>query len=193
RPAEEVAAELAELIHQEELEAELEQRPRRTDDELAELIEDTETIVVEDEPWLEYVSPYDIFVPAVGRRLDELAWLAHRMILPYDEVVANPAFRNTDTLVPSSREDRGARDTVDEDDEVKMGSGGEEDPFATVTLYEFYDMRTRTLKVFQLESETLLFEGPFPHGHRYAPFIHMRNLEHGGSRFWAFGDLENVA
>jgi hypothetical protein len=65
--------------------------------------------------------------------------------------------------------------------------------FAYVTIYEFYDMRQRTMCVFQLDSDKPLYEGDIPYAHRYPPIVHMRNFSDGGSTFWGFGDVENVA
>jgi hypothetical protein len=65
--------------------------------------------------------------------------------------------------------------------------------YETATIYEFYDMRTRTLTVTQLGSDKPLYQGDIPYSHRYAPFVHMRNFADGGQEVWAFGDLENIA
>ena len=67
------------------------------------------------------------------------------------------------------------------------------DSYETCTIYEFYDMRTRTLTVLQLGMEKPLFRGDIPYTHRHAPFVHMRNFADGGNEVWAFGDLENIA
>lgn len=186
-------AELAAFIEAEENEAELEDRDERSVDELITIMEAVNNEIVEDEPFIEYVSPYDVFVPVNARRIEEARWIAHRVILPYDEVIANPAFENTDHLVPTSREDRPGK--REEDEQVRSGEpvGFEDDPFAEVTLFEFYDMRTRRMLVFQEDSEKALYDDELPYSHRYPPIVHMRNFEDGGSRFWAFGDLENVA
>lgn len=186
----ELAAELEELLEAERKDALLGRREPRDEDELFELVDQVRSEVVTDEPWLQYVSPYDIFVPATARRIDEARWVAHRIIVPLDEVRANPAFNGTDGLQPAGNEDRPEQRSSDE----KINSGsGEDDPFTEVTLFEFYDMRARRLLVFQLGADKPLYDGELPYDHRYTPFVHMRNFEDGGSRFWSFGDLENVA
>lgn len=186
---EELAEELQALMESDELAARLEGRPPAHEDDL--LAELEEAKVLKDEPWLDYVSPYDIFVPQYGRRLDELDWIIHRVIKPRDEVMATEGYDHLDTLKTSERDDRPDRRSTDE--ETEPGTGEGDDPFAEVTLYEGYDMRTRKLTVFQTDSPEPLFVGDLPHGHRYTPFIHLRNFEDGGSRFWSFGDMENVA
>ena len=187
---EELRTELAEMIETERKDALLSRREPRPDEELYELVDQVRSDVVEDEPWLQYVSPYDIFVPATARRLDETRWIAHRIVVPLDEVLSNPAFNNTENLQSADERDRPEQRASDE---KIQGGAGKEDPFTEVTLYEFYDMRARKLLVFQLNTDKPLFEGDLPYDHRYTPFVHMRNFEDGGTRFWAFGDLENVA
>jgi hypothetical protein len=140
-----------------------------------------------DEPFVTYVSPYDIFFPEEARRLEESRWIAQRVILPMDEVKANPEFKNKDSIVAD-----GGYDYRDRYRDTDI-SYSEEQIYNTCTIYEFYDMRTRKLKVFQLNSDVALFEGDLPYSHRYSPFVHMRNYSDGGNEIWAFGDLENVA
>jgi hypothetical protein len=153
--------------------------------------------VIKSEPFVSYVSPYDIFVPQSARRMEDVPWVAHRITLPVDEVAANPEFG------------------VDESDVIRDGTGlnpGDEyqaewrrqaedakgqyesaDALDTATYWEFYDMRTRKLTVFQLESQNALWEGELPWSHRYPPFVHIRNFTATGNDFWGFGDIENAA
>jgi hypothetical protein len=153
--------------------------------------------VIKSEPFVSYVSPYDIFVPQSARRMEDVPWVAHRITLPVDEVASNPEFN------------------VDESDIARDGTGlnpGDEyqaewrrqaedakgmyesaDALDTATYWEFYDMRTRKLTVFQLESAKPLWEGDLPWAHRYPPFIHVRNFTSTGNDFWGFGDIENAA
>ena len=188
----ELADELKMLQETERRAAVLEDRSPKDNEQLVELLDFNKPVATRDEPFIEYVSPYDIFVPATARRIHEARWIAQRIIVPYDEVKANEAFNNdaVDQLQPASRTDRAKRRSDDE--RIEEGSG-EDDPFAEVTLFEFYDMRARKMKVFGMDSEDPLYEGPLPYSHRHPPFVHMRNFEDGGIRFWAFGDIENIA
>jgi len=143
-----------------------------------------------DEPYVEYVSPYDIFVPANSRRINTTRWIAQRIRVPMEELKNNALFNKT--AVENLKADTGYVDSV------TMTSYEQQEEalpavFTHATVFEFYDMKTRTLCVFQLDSEEVLFEGPIPYDHRYPPFVHMRNFSDGGNTFWAFGDLENIA
>lgn len=158
--------------------------------ELVESVSVTQQLVEEDEPFVEYVSPYDIFLPANARRMNTSRWVCQRVRVPMEEVKANDLFEK------KAREDLKA-DTgyVDSTTLVQYEDKSEGLPqvFTYATLFEFYDMKEHTLCIFQLDAEEYLYEGPNPHAHRYPPFVHMRNFNDGGMSCWSFGDLENIA
>jgi hypothetical protein len=187
RDADEVASELAQ-VRLADIAAAVEEG---TDTEREEVIESyvstTERIVQADEPFVEYVSPYDIFFPENARRLEESRWIAQRIVLPIDEIRSNPSFKNTKDVLPDS-----ALDSRDQE-LGRVDSFAASEVYDSATIYEFYDMRTRNLTVFQLGMDRPLFKGPIPYTHRYAPFVQMRNFSDGGNEIWAFGDLENIA
>jgi hypothetical protein len=158
--------------------------------EIVESVSLTESLVEMDEPYVEYVSPYDILVPANARRMNQSRWIAQRVRLPLEEIKSNPLFdkQAVEDLNPDTS-------FADPDTLARYEEREEGMPpiFEHVTLYEFYDMRERTLCVFALDGTEALFEGPIPYAHRYPPFVHMRNFNDGGNSFWSFGDVENVA
>lgn len=150
----------------------------------------TEQLVEIDEPYLEYVSPYDILLPANARRLNTARWVAQKIRLPIDELQANPNFNKEarDNLkIDTGFTDPTTMATYENSEEALPKV------FTNATVYEFYDMNTRTLSIFQLDSDKALFEGPIPYEHRHSPFVHMRNFSDGGSTIWGFGDMENIA
>jgi len=184
-------------VQDDRLTAELENRGTTDISLLKSSVPSSTMRVIKSEPFVEYVSPYDIFVPSNARRMDDVRWVAHRITLPVDEVLANEEFDVT--------EDSIIRDgtTVNPADEyqaewrrqVEDVHGSEYSSIAldTATIWEFYDMRTRNLTVLQLESPEPLWSGEIPWSHRYSPFVHIRNYTAAGHDFWGFGDLENVA
>jgi hypothetical protein len=157
----------------------------------------TETLVIRSEPFVEYVSPYDVFVPVNTRRIQDARWVAQRLTLPVDEILANPEYDIT--------EEELVRDTatINEADmfqaewrrqtEDSRGVYGSSLALDTATIWEFYDMRTRRMMVFQLDNDKVLWEDAIPWSHRYPPFVHIRNYTATGSDFWGFGDIENIA
>jgi hypothetical protein len=157
----------------------------------------TERRVIRSEPFVEYVSPYDIFVPINARKLDEARWIVQRLTLPVDEILANPEFDVTEeelvrdgTLINESDEYQAEWRRQTED---ARGIHGSTLALDTATIWEFYDMRTRRMMVFQLNGSKPLWEGEVPWSHRYPPFVHVRNYTATGNDFWGFGDIDNVA
>jgi len=139
-----------------------------------------------DDPFVEYVSPYDIFVPKDARRLDQARWVAQRLRLPLLELrerFGEDAPIQVDVAVASDALVSSYQNQTTDIPEV----------INYAIVYEFYDMVTRQMCVFQLDGSEPLYEGPIPYGHRYSPFVHFRNYNDGGMQFWAFGDLENIA
>ena len=159
-------------------------------EQIVEAVTLTEQIVETDEPYVEYVSPYDIFLPADARRMNTSRWVCQRIRVPKDEIEDNELFNKE--AVKNLRVDTAYADpaTIDM---LNIEPQGLPPAFAYVTVFEFYDMRDRTLCIFQQDSELPLYEGPIPYAHRFPPFVHMRNFSDGGSTFWGFGDVENVA
>jgi len=161
--------------------------------QIAELVDSvslTQQLAEEDEPFVEYVSPYDLFLPANARRMNTARWVCQRIRIPLTEA------RDNDLFNKEARDNlKGDTGYVDPTTltQFEDRSEGLPEVFSFVTLYEFYDMKAHTLCVFQLDSEKALYEGPNPHAHRYPPFVHMRNFNDGGMTCWSFGDLENIA
>ena len=156
----------------------------------------TENALLENGPYVEYVSPFDFFVPQECRRIEDARWVAHRVSVPADEVLANEVFNVTeDTLIldgTSNTYDRyqaeWKRQSADE-----LPWDGNPHAIETATLWEFYDMRSRRLTVMQLGAQKPIFEGDFYWDHAYSPFVHVRNYRYHGNDFWGFGDLESAA
>jgi hypothetical protein len=157
----------------------------------------SQTKVIRSEPFVEYVSPYDVFVPINTRRMDTTRWVAQRITLPVDEILANPEYDITEedllrdgTTVNVADEYQAEWRRQTEDSRGVYGSTLALD---TATFWEFYDQRTRKMMVFQLNSDKVMYEGDIFWSHRYPPFVHIRNYAATGSDFWGFGDIENVA
>ena len=157
----------------------------------------TETRVIRSEPFVEYVSPYDVFVPINTRRIENTRWIAQRITLPVDEIVSNPEFDVTEESIIRDGTTVNVQDSYQAEwrrqTEDARGVYGSTLALDTATYWEFYDMRTRTMKVFQLESQDVMYEGDIFWAHRYPPFVQLRNYAATGSDFWGFGDIENVA
>lgn len=192
RDADEVEGEFAALVDEDALASVAEDRDPTPMDELRSLIDTTESVVSADQPVVEYVNPDHIIVPPNARRMHQTRWIAQRLVLPLDELLANPAYENKDTIRPTSVQDASVSDLNPQspsDDYVTVGG---EEALQWAVVYEFYDMRTRELLVWIDGAPEPLYDGPVPYAHRYPPFVHIRNYDDGGDEFWAFGDAEAV-
>jgi hypothetical protein len=139
-----------------------------------------------DDPFVEYVSPYDMFCPRDARRMDTTRWVAQRLRLPLDDLYARFG-KDVNISVDAA---------VASDALVATYANGQTtlpEVLSYAVVYEFYDMDKRELPVFQIDGSEPLYQGPIPYQHRYPPFVHFRNYNDGGMQFWAFGDLENIA
>ena len=142
--------------------------------------------VLTDDPFVEYVSPYDMFCPKDSRRLDTARWVCQRLRLPLEEL--KERFGEDSPISVDA--------TIASDSLVSTYLNGQTtlpEVLSYAVIYEFYDMITRELTVFQIDGNEALYDGPIPYQHRYPPFVHFRNYNDGGMQFWAFGDLENIA
>ncbi len=153
--------------------------------------------VIQNEPFVEYVSPYDIFVPVNARRIEDARWVCQRITLPVDEIAANPEYGVSEDDIIRDGVSSHTADTYQAEwrrqTEDARGPEGSTLALDTATIWEFYDMRTRELTVFQIQSDKPLYKGTIPWSHRYPPFVHVRNYVADGNDFWGFGDIENVA
>jgi len=159
-------------------------------EEIVQSVSLTQQLVDSDEPYVEYVSPYDMFLPANARRINNTRWISQRIRIPLEELKENKLFNKS--AVENLKADTGYTDPTTQ---MQYESTEEGLPavFTHATVFEFYDMKSKTITVFQLDAEEALYEGPIPYEHRFSPYVHLRNFSDGGGTFWSFGDMENIA
>jgi hypothetical protein len=163
---------------------------------LSDSVQTTFMKVIRSEPFVSYVSPYDIFLPQNARRMEDTPWIAHRITRAVDEILANPEFDLEESdLIRDGHENISDEYQAEWRRQAEDGKGyyASSEALDTATFWEFYDMRTRKLTIFQLESNEAMWEGDFDWAHRYPPFVHIRNYTSHGNDFWGFGDIENIA
>ena len=184
---------LVAAMEDDRLQADLEEVEPAKPEDLVDRIMHTTTVTDVDEPFVEYVPPYDVFVPPNAVEIEDCRWVCHRVSLPIDEVEDNPQLADVD-LTPDTVQGGGQHDEVAEwVRRAHREEIGPEHPMETVTIFEFYDMAARRLLVFQLDGDEPLYDDELPYAHRYPPIVHLRNYQASGTDFWGFGDVENVA
>ncbi len=184
RPEEDMAHELAQLSAQADQFAE--DNPDLagdlpTDEDIADQIPDTETAVAEDRPFVERVSPFDIFVDPEATSPRDMRWIAQRVVRDLDEAKRDPRYR------PVARNKLSADTSVKwhvEDSHYFVKGEAER-----VTIWEFYDLARKEVSVFAGAGEHFLVDPqpfPYPFG---IPFVQLRNYDVPDA-FYPIGDLE---
>jgi hypothetical protein len=146
---------------------------------------ETEMVIVEDRPFVERISPFDIYVDPDGTCMDDIKWIAQRVKRPLADV------RN------DKRYNSNARAEVQPTQYSKYGLDGQqlkqsytkEDSF--VEVWEFYDIPKGTMCIFAEGSDKFLVQPtkiPFAFGH---PFVMLRNYE-VPEHFYPLGELEAI-
>jgi hypothetical protein len=156
-----------------------------TDEEIAANVPESKTVILEDQPYLERVSPFDMFVDPEATSLDDAKWIAQRIIRPIEEVKEDKRYNSrvrrdlkADAVLSS--------DWMTEDQKRKIDSDAQR-----VTVWEFYDLQRETISVFAEGGDDYLIdpqEMPYSFGH---PFEYIANYEIP-DEFYPIGDLEMV-
>ena len=156
-----------------------------TETDIAASLPETALTIVEDQPFVERVSPYDIFVDPEATSLDDARWIAQRIIRPLDEAQRDKRYK------PSARKrlDADASTSVGYDDrnDVEQYLFDEE----RVVIYEFYDIAENTMSVCSQSGDEFLVD-PVPMPYAYGqPFVMLRNYD-VPDHFYPIGDLEAI-
>ncbi len=156
------------------------------DDEVAANLPTTTLTIVEDQPFTERISPFDILVDPEATCIDDAKWIAQRIIRPLYEAQTDKRYK------PSVRK------TLVADSVLNTQSGATEqivdehlgDVERTV-VYEFYDIVDNTMSVLAKNgSEFLVDPTPMPYAYGQ-PFVMLRNYDIP-DYFYPMGDLEAI-
>ena len=141
-------------------------------------------VVVEDRPFVERVSPFDVFIDPDATSMRDAKWIAQRVRRPLADVKADKRYAKQarDRVAPSSTsrfaDETGRKKTHD-------------DSHSYVDIWEYYDIRTKTMSVFAEGGDHFLIkptEMPYAFGH---PFVMIRNYD-VPDHFYPMGDLEAI-
>lgn len=146
---------------------------------------ETELIVVEDRPFVERVSPFDVYVDPDGTSMDDIKWIAQRIKRPLADVRNDKRYNsNARTEVQPTQYSRYGLDG-----QQTKQSYTKEDSY--VEVWEFYDIPKGTMCIFAEGSDKFLVQPtkiPFAFGH---PFVMLRNYE-VPEHFYPMGELEAI-
>jgi hypothetical protein len=142
------------------------------------------TIVLEDSPFAERVSPFDVFVDPDATSMKDIKWIAQRIRRPINDV-------KTD-----KRYSKSAREQVQimavsryADDPSRKKINDKSQGYAEI--WEFYDVKANKMSVFCETSDQFLVK-PMPMPYSFGqPFVQIRNYD-VPDQFYPIGDLESI-
>ncbi len=156
-----------------------------TDDEIAASLPETKANVVEDRPFAERVSPFDIYVDPEATSMEDLTWIAQKVVRPLEDVRDDDRYSKAvrRRVEPDSMMNK---EYWSERDEKKWG-----DDIKRVTVWEYYDVKQGTMSIFTERGDAFLKDPtkmPYQFGH---PFVQLRNYD-VPDVFYPIGDLEAI-
>ena len=163
------------------------------EDELAAMVPTSTTVPTKDDIFVEHVSPFDVFVDPEARRMEDARWIARRRIVPLEEIQDNPAYRNKkglqgDTPYPSV-------EGVAKPPGVPGYQEGQTihpPEHERVTLWEYYNLKTRTVCVFTVNHDRFLLEADWLMPFQGSPFIPLVDYVVPDS-LWGYGEVKLIS
>ena len=162
-----------------------------TADELAnpESITESAQIITEDRPFVERISPFDVFVDADCTSLSDMRWIAQRIRRPLSDVKKDKRYNSVarNDAQPSHYSRYGLDGSRSRD--TPRPSQEPEDTY--VEIWEYYDIDSGKMSVFCDGGDKFLVnpvEIPFSFGH---PFVMIPNYE-VPDYFYPMGELEAI-
>ena len=156
-----------------------------SDPNVPENVASTTYNVLEDAPFVERVSPFDVFVDPDATSMDNIKWICHRVRRPIRDIRTDKRYTKSvrDDVSPVSF----SRYTSDEPAHRKVHDKDE----GYADVFEFYDIRNQTVSVFAESGDGFLIKPtkmPYAFGH---PFVMIRNYD-VPDHFYPLGDLESI-
>lgn len=146
---------------------------------------ETEMVILEDRPFVERVSPFDVFVNPEATSIEDLRWIAQRIKRPLADVQSDKRYNR------SARMDAQPSSFTKWDDEAPSARPNRKPVDAFVDVWEFYDVRNNTMAVFCDGGDNFLINPrkiPYGFGH---PFVMLRNYD-VPEHFYPLGELEAI-
>lgn len=146
---------------------------------------ETEMVVLEDRPFVERISPFDIYVDPDGTTTKDIKWIAQRIKRPLADVRNDRRYNsNARYEVQPTQYSRYALDGQS----PRQDTSSKE---SYVEVWEFYDIPKGTMCIFAEGSDKFLVAPtkiPFAFGH---PFVMLTNYE-VPETFYPLGELEAI-
>lgn len=142
------------------------------------------TVVVEDAPFAERVSPSDVFVDPDATSMKDIGWIAQRIRRPLREVRTDKRYNK------AAREAVGAMAISRYGDDPSVRKVRDKDE-GYAEIWEFYDVKNRMMSVFAEAGDGFLVKPmkmPYAFGQ---PFVMLRDYD-VPDQFYPIGELEAI-
>jgi len=159
-----------------------------TDEEVIAAIPKRKTTIVKDNPVVERISPFDVYVDPNAVRLKDAAWIAQRMYIPLVKARKQEKWNKTARDRMRGVSMREAKEGVDVTYESEERSTSTD----YVVVWEFYDLEEKTVGTIAEGGDTWLSKPePIPFAFDN-PFVMLANYE-VPEKLYAIGDVEAIA
>ena len=142
------------------------------------------SVITQDAPFAERVSPFDVFIDADATNMHDAKWIAQRIRRPIKEVKTDKRYNK------SAREDVQVMAVSRYSDDPSQRKVYDKD-YGYAEIWEYYDIRSKTMSVFAATGDSFLVKPkkmPYAFGH---PFVMLRNYDVPDA-FYPIGDLEQI-
>lgn len=146
---------------------------------------ETEIVVLEDRPFVERVSPFDVYVDPDATSIEDAKWIAQRVRRPLMDVRSDQRYNR------QARMDAAATQYNKWSSHEERPRASQDDKDAYVDVWEFYDIKRATMSVFANGCDGFLVNPspmPYAFGH---PFVMLRNYD-VPEHFYPMGELEAI-
>ncbi len=154
-----------------------------TDDDIIASIPESAMTIVEDQPFVERVSPFDVLVDPAATCMADAKWIAQRILRPLEEAQKDKKYK-------ASVRKRLSSSTVSPET-PEYTEGKSEFVGEQVVIWEFYDIAQNTVGIYADSGDEFLVD-PVPMPYAYGqPFVMIRNYD-VPDHFYPIGDLESI-
>ena len=141
--------------------------------------------IVEDQAFVERISPFDMLVDPEATCLEDAKWIVQRIVRPLHEVKKDKRFKRS--VRQGLEADSGVRYRWNNDTEREEYS----DLVERVSIFEYYNIEDGTMCVLsQTGSDFLLDPTPMPYSFGH-PYVMLRNYDVPDT-FYPIGDLSQI-
>lgn len=125
-----------------------------------------------DDPNVEIVDPFDVYVDPDATKLEDAAYLIHRKTVPLSDLKDNPNYKNVDQLSESTikgvQNSNYVKDYLQDETRFKNNSPQQDEAKELVEVLEYWE-KDRLIVV--ANRSVVLRDSPNPYHHKQIPFV----------------------